>query len=102
MVHKRLIGILVAAAVGMTSLPAFAAKVDRRERRQQQRIDQGVQNGSLNPNEAAHLERRDAHIDREVARDRAKNGGTLTPGERRKVERQENRTSRAIYREKHN
>ena len=99
---KRLIGVMVAAAVGMTSLPAFAARVDRRERRQQQRIDQGVQNGSLTPKEAGHMERREAHIDREVARDRAQNGGTLTPAERRKVERQENRTSRAIYRDKHN
>jgi hypothetical protein len=41
------------------------------------------------------------HIDREVARDRARNGGTLTGRERAKVERQQNRVSRSIYREKH-
>jgi len=101
MAHTRLIGFVAAAAVGMTCMPAFAAKVDRRERRQQQRIEQGVQNGSLTPKEAAHLEKRETHIQREVARDRAKNGGTLTPAERRKIERKENRTSRAVYRQKH-
>ena len=99
---KRITGLFLAAAVALTAMPAFAARVDRREKRQQERIGEGVENGSLTPGETAHLEKREAHINREVRRDRAENGGKLTPAERRKVERQENRTSRAIDRDKHN
>ena len=98
---KRITGLFLAAAVVVTAMPALAARVDRREKRQQERIGEGVESGSLSANETAHLEKREAHINREVRRDRAANGGKLTPAERRKVEHQENRTSRAIYRDKH-
>jgi len=56
----------------------------------------------LTAGEAAHLEKREAAINKEVKYDRAANGGKLTPAERRQVNRQENRTSKAIYRKKHN
>ena len=84
------------------SLSAGAAEVDRRERRQQERIAEGVQSGELTPRETARLERKEARIDREIKRDRAASGGTLTPAERRKINRQQNRLSRQIYRDKHN
>jgi len=54
------------------------------------------------PKETAHLEGREAAINKEVKNDRAANGGKLTPVERRQVNRQQNRTSNAIYRKKHN
>lgn len=92
-----------AAAFGvLMSIPTLAAEVDRRAERQQERIAEGVENGSLTPNEAANLERREAKIDREIKRDRAANGGKLTPAERAKINREQNRASRAIYRKKHN
>ncbi len=99
---KRLTGLLLAAAVVLTAMPAFAARVDRRERRQQEHVAEGVENGSLTPQETANLEKREAHVQREIRRDRAANGGQLTPAERRKIEQQENRNSRAIDRDKHN
>jgi hypothetical protein len=91
----------ILAALLCTSLVASAAEVDRRERRQQERIAQGVESGQLTPAETARLERKEGRIHREIQRDRAANGGTLTPAERRRINRQQNRVSRQIYREKH-
>lgn len=98
---KRTAMAILAALLGI-SLAAGAAEVDRREERQQDRIGQGVQSGQLTPGETAHLERKEARINREIKRDRAANGGTLTPAERRRINRQQNRVSRQIYRDKHN
>ena len=78
------------------------SEVGQRERLQQERIAQGVKSGQLTSSETAHLEGREAHINKEVHNDRVANGGTLTQAERRQVNHQENRTSRAIYRKKHN
>lgn len=84
------------------SSAALAAEVDNREANQQARIAQGVKSGQLTPGETAHLDNREAHINNEIARDRAANGGHLTAAERAKVNRQQDRTSNAIYRDKHN
>jgi hypothetical protein len=78
------------------------SEVGQRERNQQERIAQGVKSGQLTAGEAAHLEGREARINKEVHNERAANGGKLTAAERRQVNRQEDRTSRAIYRKKHN
>jgi hypothetical protein len=84
------------------SSAALAAEVDNREANQQARIAQGVKSGQLTPGETARLDNREAHINNEIARDRAANGGHLTGAERAKVNHQQDRTSAAIYREKHN
>lgn len=78
------------------------SEVGARQRNQQERIAQGIKSGQLTASESAHLERREAAINKEVRTERAANGGKLTPAERRQVNRQENRTSAAIYRKKHN
>jgi hypothetical protein len=98
MFSTRLAAALLVVAV---ATPTLAAEVDRRERRQQERIAEGVESGALTPRETARLERKVARIDREVKRDRAANGGTLTPAEKARVNRQQDRVSRKIYREKH-
>lgn len=82
--------------------PNPTSEVKKREENQQDRIAQGIKSGELTPKEAAHLEGREAAINKEIKNDRAANGGKLTPAERRQVNRQENRTSAAIYRKKHN
>jgi len=97
---KRTSMAVLAVVLGI-SVAAGAAEADRRERRQQERIAEGVQSGQLTPRETAQLERKEARIHREIERDRAANGGTLTPAERRRINRQQNRVSRQIYREKH-
>lgn len=78
------------------------SEVGKRAENQQDRIAQGIKSGQLTAGEAAHLENREAKINREVRNDRAANGGRLTAQERAQVNRQQNRTSRQIYRDKHN
>ena len=77
-------------------------EVNERQRNQQKRIGEGVENGSLTPGETARLEKQEAAIHHEVKTERKANGGTLTPRERRQVNRQQNRESARIYRAKHN
>ena len=79
-----------------------AGEVARRSDNQQDRIANGVKSGQLTAGETSRLEHREAHINRQISRDRAANGGRLTAHERRQVNREQNRTSRSIYRDKHN
>ena len=76
--------------------------IHRRKENQQDRIAQGVKSGQLTAGETAHLERREARINKEVHHDRVANGGKLTAAERRQINRQQNRTSKDIYRDKQN
>ncbi|HMK28345.1 MAG TPA: hypothetical protein VK473_01585 [Terriglobales bacterium] len=78
------------------------SEVGQRQRLQQQRIGQGIENGSLTAGEAKHLEGKEAAVNHEVHNYRQANGGTLTPAERAKVNRQQNKLSNQIYDEKHN
>ena len=83
--------------------PATAAldSVNGRAYNQQARIANGADSGRLTTGQTAHLENREANINREVRNERAANGGTLTPQERQQVNRQQNNASRQIYEEKH-
>lgn len=87
-----------------TLLPMYAqeGRIAARKENQQDRIAQGVRSGQLTAGETAHLEHREAQINRETRIDRKANGGTLTPQEKRQVNRQQSRVSRNIYRDKHN
>ncbi len=77
-------------------------QVNRREGKQQQRIANGISNGSLNPNEAAHLEKREAAVEKREQADMAKHNGHLTKAEQARINRQQNRISHSIARDKHN
>lgn len=74
--------------------------IEQRENQQQKRINQGVENGSLTPNEAARLEKQQARFERVENRDRA-SGDKLTLRERQQLFRDQNRMSRSIYRQEH-
>jgi hypothetical protein len=76
-------------------------EINERQRNQQKRIGEGVENGSLTPGETARLEKQEGAIHHEVKTERRANGGTLTAQERRQVNRQQNRESKRIYRQKH-
>jgi len=78
------------------------SEVGKRAENQQDRIGQGIKSGQLTAGEAAHLENKEAQINKEVRNDRAANGGKLTAKERAQVNRQQNRVSHQIYRDKHN
>jgi hypothetical protein len=77
-------------------------EVNRRAGRQQKRIANGINNGSLNPNETAHLEKREASVQKQEANDMAKHNDHLTKAEQNQLNRRQNRISRSIYRDKHN
>lgn len=83
-------------ASSQTSTPG----VDKREQNQQNRIGNGIKNGSLTPEEAARLEKQQGHI--EHMENKAKADGNVTAAERARLQAAENRSSRNIYRKKHN
>jgi hypothetical protein len=75
-------------------------QVNRREGRQQQRIANGVKNGTLTPRQTANLENREANLQKTEQKDMAKNNGHLTKQEQRNLNRRENHISRSIARDK--
>lgn len=77
------------------------SEVGQRAENQQDRIANGVKDGQLSANQAAHLEANESRINKEVANDRAANGGKLTSQERQQVNRQQNRMSRQIHNDRH-
>lgn len=90
-------GVMMSAA-----LTIQAQEIQQRKENQQDRIANGVANGSLTPHETANLEHKEAGLNREIRHDRRQNGGNLTNNEKAQVNRQQNRLSRNIYRDKHN
>ena len=77
-------------------------QVNQRQANQQKRIANGVKNGSLSPKETAHIERREASVQRREKRDMAAHNGHLTKAEQKGINRQQNRISKTIYKDKHN
>jgi hypothetical protein len=100
---KRMILTMVTAGLiaGTTGI-ACADDIQQRKENQQDRIGQGVENGSLTPRETVNLEKKEGKLNREIHHDRVKNGGNLTNKEKARVNRQQNHLSRQIYKDKHN
>jgi hypothetical protein len=93
-------------AAGLSFFAGLAAaqsadtpRIDQRQANQEQRIDNGIANGSLTQREATRLERQQDAVNR--AEDRAKADGTVTKKERARLTHAQNHTSRNIYRQKH-
>ncbi len=85
-----------AAAEAGTKSPG----IDRREARQQGRINQGIRSGALTPRETYRLQRQQANIRAKEAR--FKSDGNFSQRERHAVKNHLNRSSQSIYRLKHN
>ena len=75
-------------------------EVNAREENQQQRIGNGVKNGTLNSKQTAHLENRETNVQNREKADLAKNNGHLTKGEQKGINRQQNRISKSIAKDK--
>lgn len=87
------------AAFAQSTPPTSGSQeVLQRQGNQQQRIDNGLKDGSLNTREAAHLEKKEAALDRTIARDEKKG---LTPQEAHRINRRENALSHQIHAERH-
>ena len=87
---------LIAASVPV----AEAARPDRRQVHQTNRIHQGKKNGELTKKETARLAAGQAKVQRQ--KKRARSDGYVTRNERRRIERTQDRQSRRIFRSKHN
>jgi hypothetical protein len=77
-------------------------QVNGRETHQQDRIANGVKNGSLSPKETANLEKREANVQSREQKDMAEHNGHLTKAEQKGINRQQNRISKSVYKDKHN
>ncbi len=76
-------------------------QVGQRRENQQDRIANGVRNGSLTPGQTAKLENKEQGVNKEVAGMRQANGGKLTNADKKVVNKQQNKLSKQIHNEKH-
>jgi hypothetical protein len=99
------LSVLATALLAFSSTIAMAqssATIAQRKVNQQDRIAQGIRSGELTPRETAHLESREASINREERNMRRADDGHLTRGDRAALTARQIRVSRSIYRDKHN
>lgn len=97
----RLIPYAVLAAGLLAGSGAYAqsmSTIDAREAQQQQRIRDGIRDGSLTRSEANRLQQGEQRIERYEQRARA--DGIVTPAERRRLDSMLDRESRAIHNER--
>jgi hypothetical protein len=88
---------VLAGVIGVASVQA--GEIVDRERRQQERIAQGVQSGELTARETQRLEKEQARIEND--RKQALADGKMTGKERARLHREQDRASHHIYRQKH-
>jgi hypothetical protein len=106
--EMRRIGLSIVTGVLLlgTAATSFAdekeGKIAERKENQQQRIANGVKNGSLTPGETAKIEKQESKLNKEIRSDRKANGGNLTNNEKKQVNQQQNKLSKEIYKDKHN
>ncbi len=90
---------LAGAVFAQTTTQATMPRVDKREDKQQARIDQGVASGQLNQKETARLEKGQARVNQAEAN--AKADGTVMRSEWKKLDRMQDKQSRRIKHQKH-
>ncbi len=76
-------------------------EVNAREQNQQDRIANGVKNGTMTPGQASRVENKEQHIENQEKADMAAHNGHLTKGEQKQLNKEQNRTSKQIYKDKH-
>lgn len=99
---RKIVSLFVAATfvLGASAASMAASRgINKREYREQQRINEGIRSGELTHREARRLESGLARI--RVDERFARADGYLTYRERERLERELNRESHSIYRQKH-
>ena len=99
--------LIAGATLALVSVGSFAQaasapttpRVDKREVKQDARIQQGVGSGQLTAKETYRLEKEQAAINK--AETHAKADGTVTKHERRHLHKMQNRASKDIAHQKH-
>jgi hypothetical protein len=77
-------------------------EVGQRRENQQDRIANGIRNGSMSAGETARTENREQGINEQIHADRSANGGKLNAQQHAQINHEQNGASRQIYRQKHN
>lgn len=83
------------------STPVTGQTIQERKDNQQERIGNGVENGSLTAGEAGKLETKEQNLNKEERNMRAADGGKLTDADKAKLTNQQNKLSNQIYNQKH-
>lgn len=97
-----------ATAPGVTTSPAVAPGLDthktiqQRKENQQDRIANGIDNGSLSAHESSTLEKKESELNQEERDMKAMDNGHLTQADRATLQQQQNQLSNQIYKDKHN
>ncbi len=97
----------VGATIAIASIGAFAQaasapqmpRVEKREAKQDTRIQNGVASGQLTPKETYRLEKEQAAINK--AETKAEADGKVTKHERKRLAKMQNKASKDIYKQKH-
>ncbi|GGP20178.1 hypothetical protein [Silvimonas iriomotensis] len=100
---KNVSRLLLAVAGTFIVMGAYAADTAtevQRDTNQQERIEQGLQNGSLTTKEAGRLEQDESRVDRAQAN--AERNGNLSATEKARIQRDQNQVSQAINRDETN
>jgi hypothetical protein len=85
-----------------TSTPVTGQSIEQRKDNQQQRIGNGMENGSLTAGESGHLEKQEKNLNKEEHIMRSEDGGKLTTADKTALNQQQNHLSKEIYQDKHN
>ncbi|MFZ0770257.1 MAG: hypothetical protein WB781_28730 [Candidatus Sulfotelmatobacter sp.] len=118
MINKVTNSLLVLAAGGLMFVGAASAQpqagpgqvdpghprvnqVNGRETNQQNRIANGVKNGTLTPGQTSRIENREQKIENTQKRDMAAHNGHLTKAEQNRLNQRQNNVSKTIYKDKH-
>jgi uncharacterized membrane protein YebE (DUF533 family) len=101
---KNRTALLLTAILSLTALSAQAQstttnRADKRQDRQEKRIEQGKASGQLNDKEAARLEKGQANV--QAKEDAAKADGVVTKKEKAQIEKAQDRQNRRIVKQKH-
>ena len=96
--------IIVAVAIAVFAAPGLALaqstpRIDKRQEKQNKRIEKGEESGQITEKEAARLEKGQAHVQK--LEDKANADGKVTKAEKARIERAQDKQSRRIYRQKH-
>jgi hypothetical protein len=78
----------------------LGGEVGNRAGNQQNRIANGLDNHTLDAQQASKLENEEHNIDNQVAKDRAANGGHLTQAEKKQINKEQNKVGGQIHNDK--
>jgi hypothetical protein len=100
----QFVKLVTLAAIAVFVLPAAAQtdstrRIDKRQQRQENRIEKGEKSGQLTQKEAARLEKGQARVQK--MEDKAFADGKVSKKEKARIEKAQDRQSRNIYRERH-